>query len=308
MLQNNSIKPFLKWVGGKTQIIDKIIHKFPKKINNYHEPFLGGGSVLFALLSLIENKKIQLDGKIYVYDLNKNLINVYKHIQNDKDELWKYLDNLINNYNNIKSHTIEKKDNKRKNINPQTEEESKLSKEHYYYYVRNLYNNSVNEIEISALFIFLNKTCFRGVYRESKNGFNVPYGNYKNPTIITKDILDIVSKVIQNVEFINLDFKKSLAFKFKKNDFLYLDPPYAPENSKSFVSYTKDGFTYDNHIELFNKIKTLNDKNIKFVMSNAKVDLVIENFKDYNIDDIKVRRAINSKKPDAKTTEVIIYN
>ena len=92
---------------------------------------------------------------------------------------------------------------------------------------------------------------------------------------------------------------------FRRNDFIYLDPPYAPENKKSFVGYTKDGFTYDNHLELFNKIKNLN---IKFVMSNARVDLVLDNFKDCNVEDIKARRAINSKKPESKTTEVIVYN
>ena len=308
MIQNTLMKPFLKWVGGKTQIIDKIIDKFPKEINDYHEPFLGGGSVLFALLSLIENKEIKLNGNIYVYDLNERLINVYKYIQNNKEELWEHLNKLINDYNNIELDNIEKKDNKRKNINPQTEEEGKISKEHYYYYIRNLYNNSKNNIEISAMFIFLNKTCFRGVYRESKNGFNVPYGNYKNPSIMTKDILDNVSKIMQNVIFMNSSFEESLSNNFNKDDFVYLDPPYAPENSKSFVGYTKDGFTYDNHIELFNKIKILKKNNIKFAMSNAKVDLVLDNFDDCYIEDVKAKRAINSKKPDSKTIEVIVYN
>ena len=308
MIQNSLIKPFLKWVGGKTQIIDKIIDKFPKEINDYHEPFLGGGSVLFALLSLIENKEIKLNGHIYTYDLNERLIDVYKQIQNNKDELWEHLNKLIINYNSIELDSIEKEDNKRKNINPQTEGDGKKSKEHYYYYIRNLYNNSKNNIEISAMFIFLNKTCFRGVYRESKNGFNVPYGNYKNPSIMTKDILDNVSKMMQNVIFMNSSFEESLSNDFKKGDFVYLDPPYAPENSKSFVGYTKDGFTYDNHIELFNKIKMLKNNDIKFAMSNAKVDLVLDNFNDCNIEDVKARRAINSKKPESKTTEVIVYN
>ena len=114
MIQNSLVKPFLKWVGGKTQIIDKIIDKFPKEINDYHEPFLGGGSVLFALLSLIQNKEIKLNGNIYAYDLNERLINVYKHIQNNKDELWEHLNKLINDYNSIQLDNIEKEDNKRK--------------------------------------------------------------------------------------------------------------------------------------------------------------------------------------------------
>lgn len=301
-------KPFLKWVGGKTQIIDNIIDKFPKEINNYYEPFLGGGSVLFALLSLIQLKEIKVYGSIYAYDLNDKLINVYKHIQNNKDELWKHLSKLINEYNNIELHSIKTEDKKRKKINSKTVEESKISKEHYYYYIRNLYNKCTDDISISAMFIFLNKTCFRGVYRESKNGFNVPYGNYNNPSIIDKNTIDTISNTIKNVIFINKSFIDSLSNKFEKNDFIYLDPPYAPENDKSFVGYIKDGFTYDNHIELFNIIKKLKKNEIKFAMSNAKVDLVLHNFKSYNIEDVKVRRAINSKKPGSKTTEIIVYN
>jgi DNA adenine methylase len=301
-------KPFLKWVGGKTQIIGKIMDKFPKEINNYHEAFLGGGSVLFALLSLIEKKEIELKGSIYAYDLNEKLINVYNNIKYNKDELWKHLSKLINTYNSIELNSIKNEDNKRKNINPKTEEESLKSKEHYYYYIRNLYNNSSDNITISAMFIFLNKTNFRGVYREGPKGYNVPFGNNKNPTIMTKHTLDNISKLIQNVEFIKSSFEETLSKKFEKNDFLYLDPPYAPENSKSFVGYTKDGFTFENHISLFDKIKIIKDNNIKFIMSNARVDLVLENFNDCNIEDVKAKRAINSKKPGSTTTEVIIYN
>lgn len=301
-------KPFLKWVGGKTQIIDNIIDKFPKEINNYYEPFLGGGSVLLALLSLIQLKKIKVNGSIYAYDLNDKLINVYKHIQNNKNELWKHLSKLINEYNNIKLHSIETEDKKRKKINPKTVEDSKISKEHYYYYIRNLYNQCKDDIEISAMFIFLNKTCFRGVYRESKNGFNVPYGNYNNPSIMDKNTIDIISNMIQNVIFIKASFNESLNNEFTEGDFIYLDPPYAPENSKSFVGYTKDGFTYENHIELFDMINFIKDMNVKFVMSNASVNLVINNFKDCHIDNLKTRRAINSKNPESKTTEVIVYN
>jgi len=302
------VKPFLKWVGGKTQIIDKIIEKIPKKINNYHEPFLGGGSVLFALLSLIQQKEIELTGSIYTYDLNERLINVYNNIKNNKEELWKHLSKLINVYNSIELNSIKNENNKRKNINPKTEEESLKSKEHYYYYIRHLYNKSDDSIVISAMFIFLNKTCFRGVYRESKNGFNVPFGNNKNPTIMSKDIIDNISKLIQNVEFIKSSFEETLSKKFKKGDFLYLDPPYAPENNKSFVGYTKDGFTYENHTSLFEKIKLLNNKKIKFIMSNASVDLVLDNFNYCTIENVKARRAINSKKPGSTTTEVIVYN
>ena len=296
-------KPFLKWVGGKTQIIDSIIDKFPKVINNYHELFLGGGSVLFALLSLQKQNKITIKNKIYAYDINKILINVYNDVQKNKDILFKYISEYINTYDNIKGTIINRKST--------TLEEGKTSKESYYYYLRNKFNNinklnNENTIEQSALFIFINKTCFRGVYREGPNGFNVPYGHYKTtPTVITKNDLDYISDLIKDVEFIHSSFTDSIK-NIKKDDFIYLDPPYAPENSKSFVGYVVDGFNLETHKLLFNELKKLN--NIKFVMSNAKVDLVTENFKDYSFEDIKARRAINSKNPGAITTEVIIYN
>ena len=185
-MTNNKIqKPFLKWVGGKTQIIDRIISKIPKIIDNYHELFLGGGSVLFAVLSLQKNNEIIIKNKIYAYDINDSLINVYKNIQNNKEELFKNINIFINEYENIKGSII--------NRNPKSIEEAKTSKESYYYWLRNKYNNmDKNSIEHSALFIFINKTCFRGMYREGPNGFNVPYGHYKKtPTIITENDLRI---------------------------------------------------------------------------------------------------------------------
>lgn len=297
MTENKLQKPFLKWVGGKTQIINNIINKFPKKINNYHELFLGGGSVLFALLSLQKQKKIKIKNKIYAYDINKTLINVYKHVQKNKEELYKYITLYLTEYNSITGDII--------NRNPTTIEEAKTSKESYYYWIRKKYNNiDQNTIECSALFMFINKTCFRGMYREGPNGYNVSFGHYKKTTIITENELDNFSKLIKNVEFIHADFRTSIK-NIQEGDFVYLDPPYAPENSKSFVGYVANGFNLEMHKKLFSEIKKL--ENVKFVMSNAKVELVTENFKDYNCEDIKARRAINSKKPESTTTEVIIY-
>lgn len=295
-------KPFLKWVGGKTQILNSILDKFPNEINNYHELFLGGGSVLLGLLSLEKQKKIVIKNKIYAYDLNENLINVYKNIQKNKNTLLEFINKYINEYNSITGTEINRK--------PNNLEEAKTSKESYYYWLRKKYNEIKTDqsVETSALFMILNKTCFRGLYREGPNGFNVPFGHYKTtPHIINKDELDYISDLIQNVEFMKSDFKKSIK-NIKKNDFVYLDPPYAPETSTSFVAYTQDGFNIDDHIELFNNIKQMSDKNIKFVMSNAKVELVLKNLNKYNIVDIQARRAINSKNPNATTTEVIIYN
>jgi len=292
-------KPFLKWVGGKTQIINDIISKIPKQMNNYHELFLGGGSVLLAVLSLQKQNKIVIKNKIYAYDINSDLINVYKNIQSNKEELYKIINSYINEYDSIKGSIINRK--------PTSFEEAKTSKESYYYWIRNKYNNiDKNTIECSALFMFINKTCFRGMYREGPNGYNVPYGHYKKtPTIISETDLNYISDLIKNVKFKHSSFTNSIK-NVKERDFVYLDPPYVPENSKSFVGYVADGFNLETHNLLFVEIKKL--ENIKFVMSNAKVDLVTDKFKEYNCVDIIARRAINSKKPGSTTTEVIIYN
>ena len=292
-------KPFLKWVGGKTQIINTIVTKFPTEINNYHELFLGGGSVLLALLSLQKQNKITITNKIYAYDINIALISVYQHIQSNKDELYQYIDSYINEYDSLTGTIINRK--------PLSIEDAKTSKKSYYYWIRRKYNTmDKTTIECSALFMFINKTCFRGMYREGPNGYNVPYGHYKKtPSIITLCDLTYISELIKDVEFIHSDFNQSIK-KIKAGDFVYLDPPYAPENSKSFVGYVADGFNHDTHNQLFSEIKKMD--NVKFVMSNAKVDLVMDNFKEYDSEDIIARRAINSKKPGTTTIEVIIYN
>jgi len=292
-------KPFLKWAGGKTQIINDIISKIPTEMDNYHELFLGGGSVLLAVLSLQKQNKIIIKNKIYAYDINNALINVYKHIQNNKDELYKLINFYITEYDNIKGIIVNRKSN--------SIEEAKTSKESYYYWLRNKYNNiDKNTVECSALFMIINKTCFRGMYREGPNGYNVPYGHYKKtPTIISETDLNYISDLIKDVEFKQSSFIDSIKY-IKKSDFAYFDPPYVPEKSTSFVKYVEDGFNLETHQLLFNEIKKLG--NIKFVMSNAKVELVTNNFKEYNCEDIIARRAINSKKPDSTTTEVIIYN
>ena len=297
----NIQKPFLKWVGGKTQIINEIMNKFPIEMNNYHEVFLGGGSVLFALLSLQKQNKIIIKDKIYAYDINEILINVYKNVQLNKDSLYDFISTYIKEYDDIKGTIINRK--------PLNIEDAKTSKESYYYWIRNKFNNmDKTTIECSAIFMFLNKTCFRGMYREGPNGFNVPYGHYKTtPSIITKSDLNYIRELIKNVEFIHSDFSKSL-LNIKKDDFVYLDPPYAPENNKSFVGYTSEGFNLETHKKLFNEILKFNTREIKFLMSNSKVEIVLNYFKDYKTEDIVVRRAINSKKPDSKTTEVFIYN
>ena len=294
-------KPFLKWVGGKTQILDKILSKLPTSIESYHEIFLGGGSVLLAILSLQKQNKIKIKKKIFAYDLNKALIYVYKNIQQNKEELFIHIEQYMNEYNSLTGEIINRK--------PKNKEEAFTSKESYYYWLRSKYNTLNKEtIECSALFMIINKLCFRGMYREGPNGYNIPYGHYKKtPTIISHETLNEISKLVQDVEFICLDFNESMK-KINKNDFVYLDPPYAPETSTSFVKYNKVGFNIDNHNQLFENIKKLNKKGVKFILSNSNVSMVTDNFKEFNCDEIIARRAIHSKNPGAKAKEVIIYN
>ena len=299
----NIPKPILKWVGGKTQIMDKLIMNFPVEINNYREIFLGGGSVLLTILSYIKNGIIKIEGNIYAYDLNEPLIYLYKNIQMYYNELYDILQNIIKDFNECGDGEINRKS---KNIT-----EAKIAKENYYYWIRNEYNKLTDKKSIlcSAMFIFLNKTCFRGVFRVGPNGFNVPFGHYKNPEIINKEHLEEIHHLIQNVIFECCDFNTSLSFA-EPNDFIYLDPPYAPETETSFVGYTENGFKIENHINLFNLIHNLTETNKKIMLSNADVSLVNENFTNekYNISSILCKRAINSKNPESKTKEVIIKN
>lgn len=293
-------KPFLKWVGGKTQILDKILNKIPKEMNNYHEPFVGGGSVLLAVLSMKERGDIKIKGNIYACDLNEGLINVYKHIQNNKDDLFNHIETIINDYDELTGDEINRK--------PQTIEEATTSKESYYYWLRDKFNNcNKASAEYAALFMIINKLCFRGIYREGPNGFNVPYGHYKNtPTIITKQDINRLSDLLKDVNFICCDFMDAFK-KIKKYDFVYFDPPYAPENPKSFVKYLEGGFDLECHEKLFDNILKLDRKYIRYVLSNANVDMVLDKFSECNIDEITARRAINSKNPESITKEVIIF-
>ncbi len=298
-------KPILKWVGGKTQIIDKLVADFPVEINNYREAFLGGGSVLFTLLSYVKNGIVKIHGNIYAYDLNEPLIYIYKNIQTRHIELYDTLQTIIMDFNECGNGAI--------NRTPTNLKEAKIAKENYYYWIRSEYNklclNDKKDTLGSAMFIFLNKTCFRGVFRVGPKGFNVPYGHYNNPEIINKEHLEEIHNLIQNVVFECCDFNTSLT-NTEPNDFVYLDPPYAPETDTSFVGYTENGFNIENHNNLFKLIHILTDTNKKIMLSNADVSLVRENFANekYNTLSILCKRSINSKNPDAKAKEVIIKN
>lgn len=301
----NITKPFLKWVGGKTQILDDVLGFFPSEINNYHEPFLGGGSVLLGVLSSIKAGKIKVKGKIYASDLNSNLIYLYKNIQQDPNTVIVELEKIINEYSKCKGDEVNRK--------ATTIEEALTSPESYYFWTRAKFNSLTSEQRktpgASAMLLFMNKTCFRGVYREGPKGFNVPFGNYKNPSIFEKDHILSVSQLIKDVIFTVNSFTDSLT-KVERDDFVYLDPPYAPENETSFVGYTSDGFNLDNHKSLFKLCNDIHKKGAKLLMSNADVKLVKDSFPTpiYKTKIINCRRAINSKNPEAKTNEVLVTN
>lgn len=295
------IKPFLKWVGGKTQILSEVLAGFPTSFHNYHEPFLGGGSVLLGFLSQVKSQKIALTGKVYASDINKNVIALFKNIQSNPTGLLSEVSKIMNEYTSITGTEVNRKASKR--------EEALTSQESYYYWIRSQFNSLKNDeresARASAMVLFINKTCFRGVYREGPNGFNVPYEKMQRAqTILDEDHIREVSTLIKDVIFTSENYKDALK-KVREGDLVYLDPPYAPETNKSFVSYTADGFT--EHTELFELCHSLPSK---IVLSNADVKLVRDAFPPpkYQTKVIEARRAINSKNPDAKTNEVIITN
>jgi len=299
------VKPPIKWIGGKTQILNKILDMFPTEINNYHEPFLGGGSVLLGLLNYAEIGKIKLSGKIYASDFNPNLIGLYKNIQKYPEQLVDEVDKLISEFSMCNGSIVNRK--------PTTLQEAMTSRESYYFWIRTKFNNlpttSRGSIEASSKFLFINKTCFRGMYREGPHGFNVPYGNYKNLQIIDREHILTISKLIKNVVFKTCSFDVSLS-KITSGDFVYLDPQYAPEMKTSFVGYNSDGFDIDKHKLLFKLCNDMTEKNVKMLMSNADVELVRGSFPNpqYVTEVISCKRSINSKDPSSRANEVLIVN
>jgi DNA adenine methylase len=295
------IKPVLKWVGGKTQILEEVLGLFPKEMANYHEPFLGGGSVLLGLLASVEAGNTVIYGTVYASDLNPNLIALYKNVQSRPDEFIQETRALIDAFSKCTGSVVNRK--------PETAEEGSTSPESYYYWIRARFN-ALRGAECltpaaSAMMLFLNKTCFRGVYRENRGGgFNVPYGNYKSPSIIEEAHIREVSRLLSGVVFTCCGFAEALG-DVGEHDFVYLDPPYAPENETSFVSYTAGGFTLEAHKELFGICANMG---AQMLMSNADVPLVIKAFSApaFTTKRISCRRAIHSKRPNSRTSEVLI--
>lgn len=296
-------KPFLKWVGGKTQILPQVLAKFPLTMRNYYEPFLGGGSVLFGLLAAKAAGTITVNGSIYASDLNPNIINLYKQVQSAPAALHSALQALITPYRAIAT--------EKGNQKPQSAEEALTSKESYYFWIRGQWNSLTgparNTPQAAAMLLFLNKTCFRGVYREGPRGFNVPFGHYKSEALPDLAEFQALSATLQPVQFSVTDFATPLAAA-AAGDFVYLDPPYAPEGATSFVGYTVDGFSGEQHEALFTAAKNSVARGATFLLSNAAVPLVTAAFPApvFETTILPARRAINSKDPAATTKEVLI--
>ena len=300
MLSTDVVTPPIKWVGGKTQIMKEVIGSMPRVCEVYHEPFLGGGSVLLAVLSQKKAGNIHIKS-FEASDVNATLIHLYKNIQTCLPELLSELKSLTDTFKSIKGTDV--------NRDPVSIEQALTSQESFYYWQRRRLNSMTipqkNSPAGSALFVFLNKTCFRGVYREGPHGFNVPFGHYKNPAIYDKKHLEEISQLIQPVNFTVQDF--TTIGKAKPGDFIYLDPPYAPIKEDSFVSYTAGGFSKKDHDRLFNICELLTSRGIQFLMSNSDSPLVRKAFPEpYITRTIECKRAIHSKNPGETAQEVLV--
>lgn len=290
-------KPFLKWAGGKTQLINDIEKALPKNITHskftYVEPFVGSGAVLFWMLKKFPNIE-----KAVINDINEDLINVYRIIAAQPRELIEILATFQHEFHELTEKLEEQKT--------------------YYYKQRTLYNTrSTDKIIQAALFIFLNRTCFNGLYRVNRNnGFNVPMGRYKNPTICDKENILAVSKVLQKVEILSGDYEATLNHA-SDNTFFYFDPPYKPlSDTSSFNSYAKDEFNDEEQIRLRNFCVKLDNLGHKWMLSNS--DVRGKNEKDNFFDDIyadflikrvDAKRSINANpEKRGKLKELLIQN
>lgn len=291
------MKPFLKWSGGKTRIVGDIMNNFPAEIDYYVEPFVGAGTVLF---------KLQPQNAL-ISDINCNLINCYIMIRDNINQVLKLLNELSNEYKSISNDD---------------------DKKTYYYDARNKYNSVKyynkdleskvlkERILCASLFIFLNKTCFNGLYRENKKGeYNVPMGKYKNPTITNSTLLNTISQYLRsnNIEIVCCSYDETLKLLGKiktkyENIVIYMDPPYYISDTSKFVSYTPDIFDNKSQEELKQTIDD-NRKYYKIFVSNSDCKEVRKLYKEYTIRTISVARSISSKTSTRQTVlELFIEN
>lgn len=276
-MTNSSVAPFVKWVGGKRQLIPQIRERMPEKYNNYYEPFVGGGAVLFELQP----------ANALINDINKALINTYNIICNEADAFLEAVNRL--------------------------DEEMWEDGKKYYYSVREHYNDklmkSEYDVELAALFVFINKHCFNGLYRVNGKGlFNVPYNNSRR-TSADENVIREVSKYLKGVKIINGDFEEACK-DAKKGDFVFIDSPYAPLNPTSFESYTKEGFDIESHKRVAKLYDELTGRGCYCMLTNHNTELINELYgnKGYKIDVVSVKRMINSDASNRVGKEVIICN
>jgi|AntRauTorckE6833_2_1112554.scaffolds.fasta_scaffold07099_2 DNA adenine methylase len=278
LLKKQKTKPFLKWAGGKRQLLSQYDEYFPKDFNTFFEPFVGGGAVFFHFLP----KKAHLN------DVNKDLINAYKAIKNDLGELTTILKELEEDY-------LDK---------------GKVARKKFFYSMRDRYNSlEKGDVERTALLFFLNKTCFNGMYRvNNSGGFNVPHGRYKNPTILDEKTLESVSSSLRNTKLTSVDFKKAVK-NAKKGDFVYFDPPYDPVKKDSFTDYSKNGFDKEDQIRLRDTFAELDKKGCLVMLSNSYTDFIKDIYGEYRIETVQAGRSINSDADGrGKVKEVVILN
>ncbi|ADV80357.1 MAG: DNA adenine methylase [Caldanaerobacter subterraneus] len=301
----NNAKPFLKWAGGKTQLLDELYKRLPSsliqsgEIERYVEPFVGGGAFFFFLKRNFKFKES------FLIDINKELIIGYKVIQNNVNELIDELSSMEEKY-------LKLSEEQRKDFYYNIRDEYNRQKDNFDYV-----NYNLDWVKRAADLIFLNKTCFNGLYRLNKKGeFNVPFGKYKNPTICDADNLIEVSKALENTEVICADFEESKKY-IHKNTLVYLDPPYRPlNNTSNFTSYNENGFDDDDQRRLAQFFKEMDKKGAYLILSNSdpKNEDVDDNFFDelyagFIIERVKAKRYINSngdKRGDI--SELIIRN
>lgn len=271
-------KPFLKWAGGKQRLLNQYSQYFPGSFNDYYEPFLGGGAVFFFLIN-----NLLINRRSYLFDFNEELINTYLIVRDQVEDLISLL----------------------------FEYKEKHSKEHYYQ-IRSLdrQNGHLSKVERAARTIYLNKTCYNGLYRVNSQGFyNVPMGQYKNPRIVDPELLRQSSKLLTNCVIEKRDFRFS-SMDAKPGDFVYFDPPYFPlTRTSNFTAYTANNFSEKDQIDLFNVFSDLTQKGVYCVQSNSDTDFIRGYYKNFTQIPIYVSRAINSNSNGRKKIcEILIKN
>lgn len=276
--KNCLVAPVIKWVGGKRQLLDDLAPLFPKqRVSFYCEPFLGGGAVLFKLQP----------STAYVNDINPELIQMYEVIRDNVEELII----ALGEHPNEEEHFYRIRDWDR-------------DREQY---------EQLTKVQKVARLIYLNKTCYNGLFRVNNAGeFNTPFGHYKNPNIVNAPILKAVSTYFQKAQltFSSVDYAEVLANITKKETFVYLDPPYDPvSDTANFTGYTKGGFDRSEQIRLRQCCDELNRRGIKFMLSNSATDFIKEQYKAYNITIVKAKRVINSNAMKrGEVDEVVVRN